>query len=156
VFVDQMDHNYTHGIRTPPGWAAVSLGLADRRGSLWNDMEQFCDKSLPENSIYAVLHRERDRLFPDEMLADLFAETGRPVGAAVGGGDGDGAPPPGEPVGSRGGGALQLRHSLALRGRGGQLRLRWVGQLRAQRTRGLPGPAVGALLFRTFELQSTT
>jgi hypothetical protein len=55
----------------------VSLGLADRQGSLLNDMEQFCDKTLAENSIYAVLHRERDRLFPNEMFHDLFAETGR-------------------------------------------------------------------------------
>ncbi len=28
-------------------------------------------------SIYSVLHRERDRLFPDEMFADLYEDTGR-------------------------------------------------------------------------------
>lgn len=38
---------------------------------------RFCDETLPETSIYAVLHRERDRLFPDEMFADLFLSTGR-------------------------------------------------------------------------------
>jgi hypothetical protein len=32
---------------------------------------------LAENSIYALLHRERDRLFPDEMFADLFSDKGR-------------------------------------------------------------------------------
>lgn len=55
----------------------MTLGLADRQGSLLNDMERFCDQSLPERSIYAVLHRERDRLFPDEMFADLFSDKGR-------------------------------------------------------------------------------
>ena len=55
----------------------MSLGLADRQGNLLNDMEQFCDRALPERSIYAVLHRERDRLFPDELFADLFSDKGR-------------------------------------------------------------------------------
>ena len=27
--------------------------------------------------MYAVLHRERDRLFPDELFADLFSDRGR-------------------------------------------------------------------------------
>ena len=55
----------------------MSLGVASRQGSLLNDMEQLCDRALPERSIFAVLHRERDRLFPDEMFADLFSEKGR-------------------------------------------------------------------------------
>jgi hypothetical protein len=59
---------------------AVSLGAAERQGSLLNDVERFCEEALAENSIYAVLHRERDRLFPDEMLADLFCEKGRRSG----------------------------------------------------------------------------
>jgi hypothetical protein len=42
-----------------------------------NDMDRFCDEALAENSIYALLHRERDRLFPDEMFADLFCDRGR-------------------------------------------------------------------------------
>ena len=33
--------------------------------------------SLPENSIYGFLARERDRLFPDELFADLFEASGR-------------------------------------------------------------------------------
>jgi hypothetical protein len=32
---------------------------------------------MPVNSVFAVVHRERDGLFPDEMFADLFAERGR-------------------------------------------------------------------------------
>src|SRR5256714_9399112 len=55
----------------------MTLGQADRQGDLVDDVTRFCDKALPESSIYAVLYRERDRLFPDEMFADLFSEKGR-------------------------------------------------------------------------------
>jgi hypothetical protein len=55
----------------------VTLGLADRQTDLLDDVSRFCDRELPESSIYAVLHRERDRLFPDEMFADLYEDTGR-------------------------------------------------------------------------------
>jgi hypothetical protein len=55
----------------------VTLGQADRQGDLFDDVTRFCDEALPESSIYAVLHRERDRLFPDEMFADLFSDKGR-------------------------------------------------------------------------------
>jgi hypothetical protein len=64
-----------HGIRV--AGCVVSLGVADRQPSVLNDMDRFCDEMLAENSIYALLHRERDRLFPDEMFADLFSEKGR-------------------------------------------------------------------------------
>lgn len=53
------------------------MGLADRQGDLLDDVTRFCDETLPETSIYSVLHRERDGLFPDEMFADLYEETGR-------------------------------------------------------------------------------
>jgi hypothetical protein len=76
AFAAGIGENYRHGIYLA-GWVAVSLGVADRQGSLLNDMERFCDQALAESSIYALLHRERDRLFPDEMFVDLFAETGR-------------------------------------------------------------------------------
>jgi hypothetical protein len=55
----------------------MSLGVADPQGNLLDDMSEFCDKTLPKDSIYAFLHRERDRLFPDEAFADLFSEDGR-------------------------------------------------------------------------------
>jgi hypothetical protein len=58
------------------GWR-VTLGHADRQADLLDDVTRFCDETLPETSIYSVLHRERDRLFPDEMFADLFLSTGR-------------------------------------------------------------------------------
>jgi len=53
------------------------LGRADQQGDLFDDLNRFCEKQLPENSIYAFLHRERDRLFPDSAFADLFQERGR-------------------------------------------------------------------------------
>lgn len=55
----------------------MTLGLAGRQGDLLDDVNRFCDDALAENSVYAVLHRERHRLFPDEMFADLFSDRGR-------------------------------------------------------------------------------
>lgn len=55
----------------------MTLGRADRQGDLFDEVLRFCEESLPENSIYGLLHRERDRLFPDVMFADLFTERGR-------------------------------------------------------------------------------
>ncbi|MEX6431211.1 IS1182 family transposase, partial [Ferrimicrobium acidiphilum] len=40
-------------------------------------MAQFCEKTLPKDSIYAFLHDERNRLFPDEAFVDLFSGRGR-------------------------------------------------------------------------------
>ncbi len=55
----------------------MTLGVADKQGNLLDDMEQFCNRALSERSIYAVLHKERDQLFPDELFADLFSDKGR-------------------------------------------------------------------------------
>lgn len=55
----------------------MSLGQAERQGDLLDEVNRFCDRALPESSVYAVLHRERDRLFGDEMFADLFSDRGR-------------------------------------------------------------------------------
>jgi hypothetical protein len=55
----------------------MTIGLAERQGDLLDGVKRFCDATLADSSIYAVLHRERDRLFPDEMFADLFSERGR-------------------------------------------------------------------------------
>lgn len=55
----------------------MTLGVADKQGGLFDDVKRFCDETLAENSVYAVLHRERDRLFPDELFADLFSGRGR-------------------------------------------------------------------------------
>lgn len=55
----------------------MTLGLAERQGDLLDEVIRFCDEWLGEGSIFGFLHRERDRLFPDEFFADLFAESGR-------------------------------------------------------------------------------
>jgi hypothetical protein len=55
----------------------MSVGLAERQGDLLDDVSRFCDEMLPEGSVYGLLHRERDRLFPDEMFEDLFSSRGR-------------------------------------------------------------------------------
>ncbi|MGH9121374.1 MAG: transposase, partial [Acidimicrobiales bacterium] len=55
----------------------MTVGVASRQGDLLDDVTRFCDEKLDEQSIYAFLHRERDRLFPDEAFADLFDLRGR-------------------------------------------------------------------------------
>lgn len=55
----------------------VTLGRADHQGDLFDEVARFCEETLPGNSIYGFLARERDRLFPDELFADLFTGTGR-------------------------------------------------------------------------------
>ena len=55
----------------------MTLGLAERQGVLFDDVTRFCDEVVPAASVYALLHRERDRLFPDELFADLFSDRGR-------------------------------------------------------------------------------
>ncbi|HUY71587.1 MAG TPA: IS1182 family transposase [Gaiellaceae bacterium] len=55
----------------------MTLGTADRQGNLLDDMSAFCDRTLPHDSIYAFMHRERERLFPDSAFADLFSDEGR-------------------------------------------------------------------------------
>jgi hypothetical protein len=55
----------------------MTLGLAERQGDLLDDVIRFCDDAVPSCSVYALLHRERDRLFPDELFADLFSDRGR-------------------------------------------------------------------------------
>src|SRR5579859_6636662 len=55
----------------------MTLGRAPRQGDLLDDITSFCDATLSQDSVYAFLHRERDRLFPDEFFTDLFTEQGR-------------------------------------------------------------------------------
>ena len=55
----------------------MTLGRADRQGDLLDDVNRFCDEALPENSVFALLCREREALFPDELFADLFSDRGR-------------------------------------------------------------------------------
>jgi hypothetical protein len=55
----------------------VTLGLAQRQGDLLDEVMRFCDDAVAEDSVYALLHRERDNLFGDEFFADLFTSRGR-------------------------------------------------------------------------------
>ncbi len=54
----------------------MTLGLADRQRVLGDPVEEFCGDRL-EGTVFGLLARERDRLFPDEMFADLFTDRGR-------------------------------------------------------------------------------
>jgi len=54
----------------------MSLGLTPTQTDVFTTTE-FCDGRVSPDSIYGLLHRECFRLFPDEMFADLFADSGR-------------------------------------------------------------------------------
>ncbi|CAN5399511.1 hypothetical protein BH24ACT7_BH24ACT7_26670 [soil metagenome] len=55
----------------------MTVGFAPRQADLLVGSAVVCDGRVAENSIWAVLHRECHRLFPDEMFVDLFSERGR-------------------------------------------------------------------------------
>ena len=55
----------------------MTLGLAPKQGDLLRSTVGYCEGRVAKDSIYAVLHRECFRLFPDEMFADLFTDVGR-------------------------------------------------------------------------------
>jgi hypothetical protein len=54
----------------------MSLGVAPPLG-LIGSSAAFCAGRVSENSIYALLHREGGRLFPDALFGDLFCDVGR-------------------------------------------------------------------------------
>lgn len=55
----------------------MSLGLTPVQSDLFTTTTGFCEGRVAADSIYGLLHRECQRLFPDEMFADLFADSGR-------------------------------------------------------------------------------
>jgi hypothetical protein len=55
----------------------VTLGRQLRRPELPTAGARWCEAALPEDSVYRFLARERPRLFPPELFADLFESTGR-------------------------------------------------------------------------------
>jgi DDE family transposase/transposase-like protein DUF772 len=55
----------------------MSLGLTPRQQDMFAGTTSFCESLVAPDSIYALLHRECHRLFPDEMFADLFRDVGR-------------------------------------------------------------------------------
>lgn len=65
------------GVVLAEGVVAVTLGQAERQGDLLDPVLRFCGEAVADDSVYALLHRERDNLFPDEFFADLFTDRGR-------------------------------------------------------------------------------
>ena len=55
----------------------MTLGRQLRRPDLPTVGARWCEAALPERSVYRFLARERIRLFPPELFADLFESTGR-------------------------------------------------------------------------------
>ena len=55
----------------------MTLGRQLRRPDLPTAGARWCEAALPEGSVYRFLARERARLFPAELFADLFQATGR-------------------------------------------------------------------------------
>jgi hypothetical protein len=55
----------------------VTLGRQLRRPELPTVGARWCEAALPKDSVYRFLARERGRLFPPELFADLFEQTGR-------------------------------------------------------------------------------
>lgn len=50
----------------------MSLGVAPRQTAMLGSTVALCEGRVAADSIYGLLHRECDRLFPDELFADLF------------------------------------------------------------------------------------
>jgi len=55
----------------------VTLGRQLRRPDVPTAGARWCEAALPEGSVYRFLARERARLFPAALFADLFESTGR-------------------------------------------------------------------------------
>ena len=55
----------------------MTLGRQLRRPELPTAGARWCEAALSEGSVYRFLARERSRLFPPELFADLFESTGR-------------------------------------------------------------------------------
>ena len=55
----------------------MTLGRQLRRPELPTAGARWCEAALPEGSVYRFLARERTRLFPPALFADLFEPTGR-------------------------------------------------------------------------------
>jgi hypothetical protein len=55
----------------------MTAGVTPRQGDLWRGTAAVCQGRVGERSVWALLYREGDRLFGDELFADLFAAVGR-------------------------------------------------------------------------------
>ena len=55
----------------------MTAGTTPKQADLWRGTAAVCEGRVGERSIWAVLYQQGDRLFADELFADLFAERGR-------------------------------------------------------------------------------
>jgi Transposase domain (DUF772) len=55
----------------------MTIGMTPKQADLWRGTAAVCQGRVGQQSIWAVLYRQGDRLFADELFADLFAEVGR-------------------------------------------------------------------------------
>jgi hypothetical protein len=55
----------------------MTAGTTPKQADLWRGTAAVCEGRVGQQSIWAVLYRQGDRLFADELFADLFAEVGR-------------------------------------------------------------------------------
>jgi hypothetical protein len=55
----------------------MTIGTTPKQADLWRGTAAVCEGRVGKRSIWAVLYQQGDRLFGDELFADLFAERGR-------------------------------------------------------------------------------
>jgi hypothetical protein len=55
----------------------MTVGMTPKQADLWRGTAAVCEGRVGQQSIWAVLYHQGDRLFADELFADLFAEVGR-------------------------------------------------------------------------------
>jgi hypothetical protein len=55
----------------------MTAGTTPKQADLWRGTAAVCEGRVGQQSVWAVLYREGDRLFADQLFADLFAEVGR-------------------------------------------------------------------------------
>ena len=55
----------------------MTLGHSPTQADVFRSTATYCEGRVPADSLYALLHRECHRLFPDAAFADLFTDIGR-------------------------------------------------------------------------------
>jgi Transposase DDE domain/Transposase domain (DUF772) len=55
----------------------MTAGTTPKQADLWRGTAAVCEGRVGQQSIWAVLYHQGDRLFGDELFADLFAKVGR-------------------------------------------------------------------------------
>jgi hypothetical protein len=55
----------------------MTVGTTPKQADLWRGTAAVCEGRVGQQSIWAVLYHEGDRLFGDELFVDLFAAVGR-------------------------------------------------------------------------------